>query len=85
MLGGGGGGSGITANEYSCAHGAQINFGDLAPYLTSASYRHMFNGSPFNDDINVGLLFLISPCLLSPRLANGLAAHIASKKGPVKF
>ncbi len=22
------------ANEYSCAHGAQINFGDLTPYLT---------------------------------------------------
>ncbi len=24
----------LLANEYSCAHGAQINFGDLAPYLT---------------------------------------------------
>ncbi len=25
----------LTANEYSCAQGAQINFGDLTPYLTS--------------------------------------------------
>jgi hypothetical protein len=31
---GGGGRCGISANEYSCAHGAQINFGDLTPYLT---------------------------------------------------
>ncbi len=30
----GGGGSGVLKNEYSCAHGAQINFGDLTPYLT---------------------------------------------------
>ncbi len=29
----GGGGCGFSANEYSCAHGAQINFGDLTPYL----------------------------------------------------
>ncbi len=27
-------GCGVSANEYSCAHGAQINFGDLTPYLT---------------------------------------------------
>ncbi len=25
---------GASANEYSCAHEAQINFGDLTPYLT---------------------------------------------------
>ncbi len=31
---GGGGGCGVLANEYSCTHGAQINFGDLTPYLT---------------------------------------------------
>jgi hypothetical protein len=36
MWGGGGGGCGVSlsANEYSCAHGAQINFGNLTPYLT---------------------------------------------------
>ena len=32
----GGGGFGASADEYSCAHGAQINFGDLTPYLTYA-------------------------------------------------
>jgi hypothetical protein len=38
----GGGGSGASANADSCAHhvtgshGAQINFGDLNPYLTYA-------------------------------------------------
>jgi hypothetical protein len=25
---------GVSSNEYSCAHGAQINFGDLALYFT---------------------------------------------------
>ncbi len=29
------GSCGVSANEYSCAHGAQINFGDLTPYLTN--------------------------------------------------
>ncbi len=32
--GGRGRGCRVSANEYSCAHGAQINFGDLTPYLT---------------------------------------------------
>jgi hypothetical protein len=26
-------GCGISANEYSCAHGAQVNFGDQTPYF----------------------------------------------------
>jgi hypothetical protein len=29
-----GGGCGVSDNEYCCAHGAQIIFGDLTPYLT---------------------------------------------------
>jgi hypothetical protein len=29
-------GCGVSANEYSCAHGAQINLADLTPYLTYA-------------------------------------------------
>jgi hypothetical protein len=33
---GGGGGVRVSAIEYSCARGAQINFGDLTPYLTYA-------------------------------------------------
>ncbi len=35
--GGVAGGGGVSANEYSCAHGAQINFGDLTPYLAYGS------------------------------------------------
>jgi hypothetical protein len=27
-------GCGVSANEYSCAYGAQINFGDGTPYFT---------------------------------------------------
>jgi hypothetical protein len=34
----GGMGCGVSANEYSCVLGAQINFGDLTPYLTSGKY-----------------------------------------------
>jgi hypothetical protein len=30
----GGGGCGVSANDYRCAHGAQVNFGDLNPYST---------------------------------------------------
>jgi hypothetical protein len=29
-----GGVAGVLAKEYGCPHGAQINFGDLTPYLT---------------------------------------------------
>jgi hypothetical protein len=37
--GGGRGGCGASANEHSCALGAQINFGDLTPYLTYGSHK----------------------------------------------
>jgi hypothetical protein len=40
MLGGGGGGGGwlqFSANEYSYAHGAQVNFGDQTPHVTYGS------------------------------------------------
>ncbi len=35
-------GCGVSANEYSCAHahGAQINFGDLSPYLTYVGHLY---------------------------------------------
>ncbi len=36
-----GGGEGVSANEYSCTHGAQINFGDLTPYLTQDSNKRV--------------------------------------------
>jgi len=32
------GGSGVSDNEYSCAHGAQINFEDLTPYFAYGTY-----------------------------------------------
>ncbi len=43
------GGCGVLANGYSCAHGAQIYFGDLTPYLFNPwfdvfrkpEYRHV--------------------------------------------
>ncbi len=42
----GGGGCGVSANEYSCAYhvsGAQINFGDLPQYLTyGCSYLYWY-------------------------------------------
>ncbi len=34
----GGGGLRISSNEYSCAHGAQINFGDLTTCITYACH-----------------------------------------------
>jgi hypothetical protein len=44
---GGGSGCGVSANEYSCAHGAQINFGDLTPRLTyECSSRGARRGTP---------------------------------------
>jgi hypothetical protein len=30
----------VSANEFSCAHGAQINFGDPTPYLTYGLKSH---------------------------------------------
>jgi hypothetical protein len=40
----GGEGCGVSANEYSCAHGAQINFRDLTPYLTYDTHKEMTAG-----------------------------------------
>ncbi len=41
LMRGGGGGCGASANEYSCAHGAPINFGDLTPYITYGISCHL--------------------------------------------
>ncbi len=43
----GGGVYGVSANEYSCAHGAQINVGDLTPYLIYITYPGQDAGSPW--------------------------------------
>jgi hypothetical protein len=40
-----GGGCGVLVNEYSCARGAQINFGDLTPYLTSSLNQQCIAGA----------------------------------------
>jgi hypothetical protein len=32
-------GCGVSAKEFSCTHKAQINFGDLTPYLTYDYYK----------------------------------------------
>jgi hypothetical protein len=47
------GSCGVLANEYSCAHGAQINFGDLTPYLTYGldplernPFSELYEGNP---------------------------------------
>jgi hypothetical protein len=47
--------AGFSVYEYSCAHGAQINFGDLTPYLIysqvglelpiSSSLKYIFDKS----------------------------------------
>jgi hypothetical protein len=34
-LNAGGKDRGVSANEYSCTHGAQVNLGAVTPYLTS--------------------------------------------------
>ncbi len=44
---------GASANEYSCAHGAQINFGDLTPYLTYGSFIEFFVGTWSQWDIKI--------------------------------
>ncbi len=40
----GSGGYGVSATEYSCAHGAQINFGNLTPYLIYGWDTRISNG-----------------------------------------
>ncbi len=41
-----GGSCKVSAIEYSCAHGAQINFEDLTPYLTCGSENWMIYREP---------------------------------------
>jgi hypothetical protein len=49
-----GGSCGFSANEYSCTHGAQINFGDLTPYLTCDLYTDAGELHVQKDDRDAG-------------------------------
>jgi hypothetical protein len=49
MRGGGGGVAGVSAKEYSCALGAQINFGDLTLYIFNlllSARCHFYRAGP---------------------------------------
>ncbi len=46
---------GVSANEYSCSHGAQINFGDLTLYLTYARVSFTKNDGNFLEQEGPGL------------------------------
>jgi hypothetical protein len=70
---GGGYGCGVSANEYRCAHGAQINFGDLTPYLT---YNTCYE-TPASRRNALGLIsfvFCFSPQSMRPNYGENLAA-----------
>ncbi len=45
----GGGGCGVSAFEYSPAHGVQINLGDLTPYLTIYMVQFLPDFTPSKD------------------------------------
>jgi len=63
----GGGCCGVLSDEYSCAHEAQINFGDLTPYLT-------YSGN--------NLLFCpVVPCLLTYRVQYVTATTLLRVEG----
>jgi hypothetical protein len=75
-----GGSGGVSANEYSCAHGAQINFRDLTPYIT-------YDCSPLGDSPrDVGRTFELwsdeeeNPASLAIPAALAPAAHLEGTK-----
>jgi hypothetical protein len=41
-------GMGVSANEYSCVQGAQVNFRDLIPYITYVSDNRNTSLFPFH-------------------------------------
>jgi hypothetical protein len=62
----GGGGCEVSANDCSWAHGAQVNFGDLTPYLPIASMQLTFTTSVSATDMNTSQLCLrIRPQVMS--------------------
>ncbi len=75
------GGCGLSANEYSCAHGAQINFGDLTPYPRNRRRNVDFTNKvkiiwlPWSLEANISRLFVhctffnvVLTCLKAPTM-----------------
>jgi hypothetical protein len=80
---GGGGGCGVSANGYSCTYtGAQINFGDLTPYLTYGGYQLKLTNLPIVklSKSNCSLFFYLCCPVLSLGLATTYGFSLQSKK-----
>ncbi len=79
QLGGGGGCGGLSQWVYSCAHEAQINFGDLTPYLTyDAKWKQTV---VFAKSINEAQCHVSHPCPLHrPKRPQGFL--LSSYQGP---
>jgi hypothetical protein len=81
---GGIGGCRVSANMYSCAHGAQINFGNLTPYLTYGTISlyciwlpcFRLHGTPIT-------ALPTSKCKEDPR--NSLGLSLSSNDSPALF
>jgi hypothetical protein len=81
---GGGGSLRVSANEYSCAHGAQINFGDLTPYLTydfvSVNWSSVHASSLIMSPLPP-LSFILAENPSPPKTTLGVQKYYLRKKG----
>ncbi len=70
------GGCGVSANEYSCAHGAQKNFGDLTPYLKGQCHEifcfWFFSWTSFPQASDYTIFSKIRGDIRSSRFATGV-------------
>jgi hypothetical protein len=74
---GGGGCCGVSANKYSCAHGAQINIGNLTSYLTYGLHVRLFNRKvgPIIEAFPAATWSLFTP---APELGGKISVHFAT-------
>ncbi len=79
---GGGGGCGVSANEYSCAqYVAQINVGDLTPYLTCGLQSRQ-SAKLFLQSSELGLLQPLTPRrMYPPPFGSGGRVALAGERG----
>ncbi len=72
---GGEGSCGVSANEYSCTFGAQINFGDLTPYL---SFGYMYESTLYCTSLQISEVNLphLWPQLMQTNLAADLRTSL---------